>query len=113
MKTIFISFFSILLLLFSSCFNCRDYYTSFKEQELAVKIIKKYRDAENHSMQTIEYFDSKGKLIVDQVRTTPGLFESVEIGDSLIKEKGSLAYLVKKKDTTLVFYPVCKGDTMK
>lgn len=38
---------------------------------------------------------------------TYGLICSAEVGDSVIKRKGTLRYLLRKEDTIMVFYPEC------
>ena len=113
MNKILFAFIFFISAFFSSCFNCKDNYSNEKSKLIKVSIINKYRDDENHNERTIEYYSNSGNIEVHQTRYIPSLYENISIGDSLIKEKGSLAYQVKKKDTTLVFYPICHGDTMK
>jgi hypothetical protein len=102
------------VILFSSCFDCNKYYDSkFRQIEISGIIDSVYIDKKNRYAETI-LLKGKNKyngMIGD--KEILGLFEHSEKGDSIYKAKGSLAVYLYKSDTTIVFYPVCNGDTLK
>lgn len=98
------------VIFFSSCFNCNKYYDNrFKPLEIAGVVDTTFIDRRNHNVERIKFRDNTG--ISEQ--WILGLFENTQKGDSIYKAKGSLAVYLYKPDTTLVFYPVCNGDTLK
>ena len=101
------------LFFLSGCFDCRKSYLKEKDQLIKVKILKVYLDEKNHNTETIDYLNEDSMYKQDQIRYIPGLFENAEVGDSLIKEKGSTEYKLKKKDTTMIFLPNCGGLIIK
>ncbi len=42
-----------------------------------------------------------------------GLYNHASIGDTIYKPKGSLAFQLKKRDTTMVFYSECEGKEIR
>lgn len=41
------------------------------------------------------------------------LYKYIDIGDSIIKDSGTLKYILVKKDTALIFYPYCRDVEIK
>lgn len=100
------TFISILLLVLSiyllnetSKGNCSPFYDSINE-EYNGKVVAKYWDKNNHMYETIE-LESERVTINPFDRTA--YFDSIEIGDIVVKNKGSLKYFIVKENDTLVF----------
>jgi len=74
---------------------------NLKKEEYQIVVSKKYEDDNNKGEKTI--CDAKGICI--GVSVFHDCFNYTEIGDTLVKEKGSLKVLLKKKDTSYAFYP--------
>jgi hypothetical protein len=99
------------IVFFGSCFNCNKYYNSrFRQIGINGVIDTTYIDKRNHNNETIMINKIELSWLTEWIL---GLFENAQKGDSIYKAKGSLAVYLYKPDTTLVFYPVCDGDTLK
>jgi hypothetical protein len=86
------------------------------DQKVNGAVKKKYTDSSNHNYQKIIY--SSENNIEGEMIFTPELedmYEFLNIGDSIIKEKNSVYYRVKSKstgkDTVFKFVNSCK-DTI-
>ena len=101
-----------MLVILTSCFNCKKYYLNrFKPLEIKGVVDTFYIDYKNHGAETIILDKNDKSGIVES--WILGLYSHCSKGDSIYKAKGSLAVYLYKKDTTMVFYPVCDGDTLK
>lgn len=69
-------------------------------------ISKSYFKIGEHGTPTVELAD--GKVIYLSTRS---IICYTQPGDSIFKEKGSLKYLVKRRDSITIFYPEC-GQTL-
>ena len=100
-------------MLLSGCFDCKKHYSKFfLPFEIKGIVDTNFLDKRYHLSETI-LLKSQNEKKLEGVKNIPGLYEAVDKGDSIYKAKGSLAVYLYKPDTTLVFYPVCNGDTLK
>lgn len=101
----------VLICISLCCISC-DYCTEFKyysrkyflDKEFSGRIDTVYSDYEDrNSPKMIVKYNRYDILGYD--------FEKFEIGDSIVKEKGTLKLIVYKKDVPepIVFLPKCKG----
>jgi hypothetical protein len=106
-------FFLVVLMVsvLSSCvYNCDSYYKHIKYSVMyGCRIDSVYADPKNHDERTFAVSDSDTSIKVIVLFGLRNMFDRASSGDSLFKSKGSLAFYLKKKDTTLVFYPECDG----
>lgn len=100
-------FLSILILIFVivlsfewSKGNCANFYDSI-EEEYQGKVIDKYLNPQDHMHATIKL--DNGKSYVVNPFDTTSYFETIEIGDQVLKHKQSLKYFVIKEKDTLMF----------
>lgn len=101
------------LIFFSSCFDCNKHYNEFfRPFEIDGIVDTTFLDKRYHLSETILLKNQSEKKL-EGVKNILGLYDAVEKGDSIYKAKGSMAVYLYKPDTTLVFYPVCNGDTLK
>ncbi|MGZ3873963.1 MAG: hypothetical protein ACXVJD_13655, partial [Mucilaginibacter sp.] len=82
---------------YHGCYIHQDVY----KQVIKSTILDKYVDSKNHNYETITYIgrDNKEETMV----FTPefgALYDFLNIGDSIIKEKSSIYYKVKSKATS-------------
>jgi hypothetical protein len=103
-KWIFISILIVVLisyLLFEySKGNCSYYYDSIKENYNG-KVVGKYLNKNDHMNETIKL--ENGEVYIINPFDKTAFYDSIHIGDLVIKERGSLKYIVVKKDDTLIF----------
>ena len=108
-------FFVILsIIICNSCAtNPKKYYNHYVKG-LSIKglVIKKYLDRNHHMYPIIRLRDSAGLWDYNPVRFYQ-LYETVQKGDSIMKQKGSLEYRIYRSDTVIKLYPVIDGDTLK
>lgn len=88
--------------------NCSKYY-EYINQNYRGKVVAKYLNREDHMNATIKLEDEK-TYVINPFDTT-AYFNSIEIGDEVIKKSNSLRYYVVKSSDTLMFEirePDCK-----
>jgi hypothetical protein len=96
---------------YHGCYIHQDIYRQYIEAVISDKFI----DVKNHSHKTITYFgksNTKGTMIF------PGyledMYDSLNVGDSIIKMENSIYYRVKSKatgkDTVFIFETTCKDS---
>jgi hypothetical protein len=100
----FISF--ICILFFFSCNNCYDIKRHIETLDSKFVITGKTKDN-----RFIEFngLNSNDKKINFKELEVWGIYDSVEIGDTLLKKKGEADLVLIKKDTTIVFPFMCGG----
>lgn len=113
---IYIVFFKVLPKLtdkYHGCYIHKDVYV----QSIKSRIIRKFIDSANHAEETIAFLGKDNKE--EKMIFTPefnGMYDSINEGDSIIKEKNSIYYKVifetTGKDTIFKFYTTCK-DSLK
>lgn len=103
-KWIFISILLLVLLyvLFNeySKGNCSAFYNDINKQYEGI-VVDKYLNERNHMNETI-ILDNGGKHTINSFDKT-SFYDSISIGDMVIKNKGSLKYFLIKQSDTLVF----------
>jgi len=101
------------VILLSSCFDCNKHYDKFfRPFEIKGIVDTTFLDKRYHLSETILLKNQSEKKL-EGVKNILGLYEALQKGDSIYKATGSLAVYLYKPATTLVFYPVCNGDTLK
>lgn len=80
--------------------NCSEYY-DYINQSYRGRVVEKYLDSNNHMRATIKLDDERIHVINPFDETA--YFDSIEIGDRVLKNNGSLKYVIHKKNDTLVF----------
>lgn len=75
-------------------------------------VTRKFFDKENHGRETVVLATQNGsKILTDFVYEQKGTFEFIRTGDSLIKEKGTLKFNLKRKDLDTIIQ--LKLDNLK
>lgn len=109
----------ILFLLIIGCYNCNEHFKITKQRLITGRITAKYLDYENHAVRYIKLSNfiwvHNGEKIYDlSPDDIPHLWDSTDVGDSLLKLKESLEYKVfKKNGHILTFYPRCEGKELR
>jgi CRISPR/Cas system Type II protein with McrA/HNH and RuvC-like nuclease domain len=94
------------LLILSSCvdkdkWRCQT-YTDYLNIDQYGRLEKKYIDKENHARQTLLLVNRRTeKIEIDIPYIVKGLYDTLQIGDELIKEKGSDTTIVKRGKTEI------------
>ncbi len=83
-------------------------YDFMIDQSYAGTITKK--DTNYYDRASIRYFLSNGS---DYYFYNDIAYNLAAVGDSIIKKKGTLATILKKRDTEIVFYPMVRGVPVK
>jgi hypothetical protein len=104
---IFIAIIIIILVLRFCNKGCFNRNLENKGFSIDGKIKRKYRDKKNHDMATVIFNDSTITRFFGDFIDDKGPYEAIQPGDSLVRAKGSLEYIIKKEDTVLYFYPHC------
>ena len=66
-------------------------------------INKKFEDKENHALPTFIIKEENERKIFGSFRDNSGLYEYSQVGDSIIKEKGSLEVKIIRDDEDTIF----------
>lgn len=109
-----------LLLTFSACFIIESCYNCIKSYQKHVKpiqlsgIIVQKDSVRNHATPTIFIKENDGEIIPWGLDGLHDFWNTLKVNDSIYKAKNSLTFQIVRKDTTLIFYPVCGCcDTLK
>ena len=82
-----------------SCINT----SHISNQKIFGVVAKKEENNWNHATE-IAYFTNGNKFVwSDDIWTVSGFFKDIELGDSLVKKKGSYVIEIHKKDTVIYF----------
>lgn len=84
----------MLFLMFSDRLGCKTRGERLKELEINGVVTKKDRPIVNHSSETIYLDNDIGQIILG--RENIELFNKINIGDSIVKNKGSLDFYIYK-----------------
>lgn len=97
------------LLFFNGCSTCDDIITHVKGLKYRFKVTEKSKS------QYINFkgYDSLNRKIEFREGEYWGIYNFIEIGDTLFKELGKTELVLIKKDTTLVFPLKCRGKVME
>jgi hypothetical protein len=83
------------------CIQIRDMYVNVEYKGL---IKMKFEDFENHAIPTLTIInEDKQNKIFGSFRETSGLYNYSQVGDSIIKEKGSLKVKIIRADKDTIF----------
>ncbi len=97
--------------LFSNCVNCGSGYSKeIKERKVYGVIKSQYLDKENHNTPTFVLGEDNKILTLIGLRD---LFLVSNVGDTILKDTGSLNYKLIKSDTILIFNVKCNGKPLK
>ena len=96
----------LFVLLFAACNNCYDIKRHVETLEYKFVITEKSEDNRFIEFNGFDNNNSKKKFKELEVW---GIYDSVEIGDTLFKKKGEADLILIKKDTTIVFPFMCGG----
>ena len=66
-------------------------------------INRKFEDKENHALPTLIIKEENQPKIFGSFRDISGLYEYTQVGDSIIKEKGSLKVMIIRDDIDTIF----------
>ena len=107
MKKIILVIFNIVF--FMGCYNCDDVKKHCETLSCRFKVSEKSRD------KYIDFkgFDKKNNIVDFEEFEYWNIYDSVELGDSLIKELGKSEIKLIKKDTILVFPLMCEGRVVE
>jgi hypothetical protein len=96
-----------------SCGNCEDFANeNFRPLQYRFRIETREKNyEEKHTRITGK--NKEGKIEVFQEIGRKEIYEASAIGDTLVKEKGSLSVYILKKDTTLIFPAICNGKVIE
>lgn len=95
------------IILFSACNTCYDIKRHIESLDYKFVITEKSKD--NRYVEFIGYDRKKNKIVFNEVIVWD-IYDSVEIGDTLYKPKGTADLTLIKKDTTIVFEYMCGGE---
>jgi hypothetical protein len=96
----------VFIFIFCSCNNCYDYKRHVETLDYKFVITDKSKD--NRYIEFKGYDRKKNKILFNEGEVW-GIYDSVEIGDTLLKKKGEADLVLIKKDTTIVFPFMCGG----
>jgi hypothetical protein len=97
-------------LIFTSCINtCEDVKKYSMTISYSFKVTEKSRD----KYIKFKGFDKNNNPIEFEEGEFWDIYNSVEIGDSIVKQLGKTEMILIKKDTTLVFPLMCKGKIVE
>jgi hypothetical protein len=83
---------------------CHKAYKKIRSIEYNGKIINTYLDYNNHAIPTYEVIEDNDNVIkITDFRDMSGLFEYIEVGDSIIKYKNSYTVSVFRKNQKMDF----------
>lgn len=100
--------FSLIIIgLLNSCKDCRTYANEFKMKQYNFVVQKK--SIENVKESKFVGINSKGEEVIFQEVGFAEVYNSVQIGDTIIKELGSADVKVCQKDTCIVCHWYCDG----
>ena len=111
---IYVVFFKILPYLTDKHHGCYIHKEVY-DRSFRSRIIRKYIDSGNHAEETIAFIgkDNKEEKMIFTSEFN-GMYDSINEGDSITKEKNSIYYKVifksTGKDTTFKFYTTCKDS---
>jgi hypothetical protein len=95
----------------NGCYLHKEVYN----QGIQSMVERKFNDTLNHSLKKIIYLDDNKKeneLVF--YAEYKNMYDSLNVGDSIIKKKGALYYIVKSKATgknmVFKFYTLCKDS---
>lgn len=99
---------------YHGCYIYQDIYN----QSIKSTVLDKFIDSKNHNIQTIIFFGSTHK---EETMIFPGylqdMYDYLNVGDSIVKEKNSIYYRVKSattaKDTVFKLENTCKENLAK
>jgi len=97
---------TIFIFTFWSCNNCYDYKRHVESLDYKFMITEKSKD--NRYIEFRGYDRKKNNIIFNEGEVW-GIYDSVAIGDTLLKKKGEADLVLIKKDTTIVFPFMCGG----
>ncbi len=93
-----------LLLMCQSCHNCVEHSREFRNEDYRFQVRKKYQEGR------YTVFEGSGQMFKDV--GWDYLLDTVRIGDTFLKEKGSTVVKIIKKDTVYEFPAYCSGLPM-
>jgi len=96
----------LFVLLFAACNNCYDIKRHVETLDYKFVVTEKSKD--NRYIIFKGYDRKKNKILFIEGEVW-GIYDSVEIGDTLLKKKGEADLVLIKKDTTIVFPFMCGG----
>ncbi len=88
----------------SQRFTCESWDSAVLQTKIKGLVVNKYRDRTDHGERTISLDDGS---VIDEVAFSQQFWETVEVGDSLIKQTGTMTYSVKKTDTIIDIVVTC------
>lgn len=106
---------SLTLLSLASCDTCPTVVEMDKSYKLNCIVDSLFDNPRNRFAPTIRLAcDANDDKIIDlDGYYYPCLLESASLGDSVSKEANTLRFVLKKKDTSYRFFPVCDGKEIK
>ncbi len=113
MRCLILVVFCAAIFLFYGCESCEETMEHYRGVYINCIVDSVYLDKSQRAGQTIEVTAIEG----DSVNSLwgfelPCLYESAQSGDIIVKEKGSLRFVLKKKNgEQLECYPMCEGKT--
>ena len=96
----------LFVIFFSSCYTCYDVKRQYEPFSCRFMVIEKSKD--NRFLE-FNGSDSKKKHVNFKIGQHWDIYDSVEVGDTLLKKTGETDLILIKKDTTLVFPLMCGG----
>jgi len=92
----------LLSLIVISCHNHCDVVRKVKEQEMKGVIVRKYVESFNHGAPHLDISSSKKEEYDNLylVHELGGIWDFIEVGDSVIKEKGDFTIKIVKSNKT-------------
>ena len=98
------------ILIFNGCiFNCDDVKENILKLEFKQKVTEKSKDR----LIFVRGITEENKIVEFKEFEYWGIYEYIELGDTLYKEFGKTELVLIKKDSTLIFPLYCDGEMIK
>jgi|GEM_PF-2147135 len=101
-----------ILIIFIGCNNCEKVWKETKDEKWLYRIDSMYISKSHATPMLVISSNSVYKKEIG-VYALQDLYNNAAIGDTILKEQGSLEFKLIKRDTALSFYPMCNGEIIK
>ena len=91
---------------FSSCYTCSDVKRQYEPLNCRFMVTEKSKD---NRFDEFNGFDCKKVSVNFKIGQHWDIYDSVQVGDTILKRTGETDLILIKKDTTLVFPLLCGG----
>jgi hypothetical protein len=94
---------AFIFIILYSCSNCYEYTIDLDFKGI---VIEKKEDMNNHAYPSFIIGESSKKTSFGGVPFYD-LYDTIEVGDSIIKKHGSLDFKIIRRDSIINYHPIC------